>query len=420
VSKIAEDLAKAVRDVTKGWKTEKRHADRFDRVSYHSLAKLRGGFDRITIKEVAFEVMEEAYNHASGGGQYYANARQIMYAARRLMLAKEPSLSNQIDSGFSAYFTQTLLKDYLEYEGGTGWKVVWDARGHLIEPYTGKSIGLGGVNVMEYINGWTSDFEEYPEPDIIEERIETKGPTNRFGAVLFIEKEGFTEILKDAGIDKKHDVALMSTKGLPVKAACDLARRLEGKGVKIYVLHDFDLAGFKIVKTLREGTRMAYGTKVVELGLRGDDVAGLDSEPVEYSQGKDPREYLARCGASGEEQNFLVEGRHGKTWFGRRVEINAMTSDQLVAWLEKKLKEHGVKKVIPEKETLVPAYHRARYLQKLQAQIEEWKDEEGAHDGAPKDLRKRVEKILAKTPAISWDDAIWTCAGEDPLDKEEP
>jgi hypothetical protein len=77
------------------------------------------------------------------------------------------------------------------------------------------------------------------------------------------------------------------------------------------------------------------------------------------------------------------------------------------------LKEHGVKKVIPDNETLIAAYHRAQYLQELKAQIDEWKEEEGTHDGAPKDLRKRVEKILAKDPAISWDDAIWECAGEE-------
>ncbi len=407
---IADDLSKALRQVAKGWKTEKRHADRNDRVSYHSLARMRIGSTRPIVREVAFDVMKEAYNHASGGGRYYANARQIMYAARPLMLAKEPSLS--LDGKFSVYFTQVILKDYLEEEN-PDWKVVWDARGHLIEPYTGKSIGLGGVAVMDYIQGWTLHFDEHPEPGIIEERIETKGPTNRFGAVLFIEKEGFTEILRDAGIDKKHDIALMSTKGLPVKAACDLAQALEDKGVTIYVLHDFDLAGFKIVKTLREGTRMAEGTDVVELGFRMEDIAGLESEPVEYSQRKDPREYLEECGATPEEQEFLVEKELRQRWIGRRVEINAMTSDQLISWLEKKLKEHGVQKVIPKNETLVSAYHRARYLQELQTQIEEWKEEEGRHDGAPKNLRKRVEKILAKHPKTSWDDAVWQCADED-------
>ena len=60
----------------------------------------------------------------------------------------------------------------------------------------------------------------------------------------------------------------------------------------------------------------------------------------------------------------------------------------------------------------VSAYHRARYLQELQVQIEEWK-EENKRDGVPKGLPKRVEKILVEQPNTSWDDAIWKCAGED-------
>jgi len=407
---IAADLSKAVREVARGWKTEKRHADRNDRVSHHSLTRMRIGSVRPITREVAFEVMEQAYNHASGGGRYYANARQIMYAARPLMLAKEPSLS--LDSKFSVYFTQTILKDYLEEEN-PDWKVVWDARGHLIEPYTGKSVGLGGINVMEYMQNWTEDFEEYPKLDIVKQ-IKTSGPSNRFGAVLFIEKEGFTEILKNAGIDRKYDIALMSTKGLPVKAACDLAEEFESNDVTTYVLHDFDLAGFKIVKTLREGTRMAEGTNVVELGLRMADITDLQSEPVEYHQRKDPKEYLEECGATPEEQDFLVEKSYGKGWVGQRVEINAMTSDQLITWLEKKLKEGGIKKVIPENKTLVSAYHRAKYLQELKTQMEKQRKQYKRNGHAPKRLRERVEKILAKDPGVSWDSAIWgLCANGD-------
>jgi len=411
---IANDLSKALRQVAKAWKAEKRHANRDDRISYASLLRMRTGEVRPIVREIAFDVMEQAYNHASEAGQYYANARQIMYAARPLLLHQEPSLT--LDGNFSVYFTQTVLKDYLE-ENNPGWKVVWDARGHLIEPFTDKSIGLGGVDVLKYIESWTIDFETYPDPDI-EKHIETNGPTNRFGAVLFIEKEGFTEILKDAGIDKKFDIALMSTKGLPVKAACDLANELESLGVNVYVLHDFDLAGFKIVKTLLQGTRMAKGTAVVELGLRIEDVAGLQSEPVEYKQRKDPREYLAECGATEDEQNFLVQGQRGKTWFGQRVEINAMTSGQLIAWLEKQLKEHGVKKIIPENETLASAYQRARHLLKVQTEIEKWKAEDNGTDDTPKNLRQRVKKTLAKNPMVSWDDAIWTCASDNHDDDE--
>ena len=161
----------------------------------------------------------------------------------------------------------------------------------------------------------------------------------------------------------------------------------------------------------------AEGTDVVELGLRWDDLVGLDSEPVEYKQQKDPREYLAECGATEEEQ-ILVEGKQRNKWFGRRVEINAMTSGQLIEWLKKKLKEHGVKKVIPEKETLLSAYRRAIYLQKPQAAIEESK-EKNESDDAPKNLRARVKKILSKQPDLSWDEAVWNCADEDSDESEE-
>jgi hypothetical protein len=402
---IAADLSKALREVAKGWKTEKRHADRHDRVSYASLSRMRLGRVKPVTREVAFRVMEQAYNHASSNGQYYANARQIMYAARPLMLAEEPSLS--LDGKFSVYFTQVILKDYLE-EYSPGWKVVWDARGHLIEPYTGRVIGLGGIEVMKYIESWTSRFKERPEINI-ENRVKTAGPVHRFSSALFIEKEGFTEILKDAGIQQQYDIALMSTKGLPVKAACDLANALAAKGVTIYVLHDFDLAGFKIVKTLREGTRMARGTDVVDLGLRFEDIAELESESVEYKQQADPKNYLAECGATPEEQQFLVKDEHGGGWIGERVEINAMTSDELIEWLEEKFEEHGIEKVIPDEKTLASAYRRAKYLRSIEAEMRKLNKADKAA-AVPSDLRERIEEMIEDDSSVSWDDAVWECA----------
>lgn len=409
---ISSDLSKAVRAAAKGWKRQKRHADRNDRVSYSFLRWMRSGSTRASIRDTAFEVMEQAYNHASANGKYYANARQIMYAARPLMLAKQPSLP--LDGNFSVYFTQALLKDYIE-EYSPNWRVVWDARGHLVEPYTDKTVGLGGIEVVQYIGEWTENFGETPDPDI-GERVDTVGPVNRFGSALFIEKEGFAEILKDAGIGRKFDIAAMSTKGLPVKAACDLIGALEEHAVMVYVLHDFDLAGFKIVKTLTEGTRMAIGTDVVDLGLRLEDVEGLQSEPVEYKQGKDPKEYLEECGATPQEQEFLVEGGHrGGGWIGKRIEINAMTSDQLVTWIEEKLESHGVKKVLPDKHTLEKAYRRAVKVARLYEIMDEEKredDEDSEGDKKikiPARLAKRVAKAI-KGKTIAWDDAVWNIA----------
>lgn len=40
----------------------------------------------------------------------------------------------------------------------------------------------------------------------------------------------------------------------------------------------------------------------------------------------------------------------------QRVELNALTSDQLVAFIEGKLAEHNIKKVIPDPDLLRDAY----------------------------------------------------------------
>jgi hypothetical protein len=79
----------------------------------------------MSIKDAAYEITEQAYNHASDNGQLPAKARQIMYAARPLILAM-----TEENSFRDSYFTQTLLPDYMNEhpEECAKWKVVWDAR----------------------------------------------------------------------------------------------------------------------------------------------------------------------------------------------------------------------------------------------------------------------------------------------------
>jgi hypothetical protein len=79
-----EAIAAGVRAVTKDWarqrKGEERDASRRAR-RHERLVQWR----EPRIKEVAYEVMEEAYLKASANGTLPANARQIMYAARPLI-----------------------------------------------------------------------------------------------------------------------------------------------------------------------------------------------------------------------------------------------------------------------------------------------------------------------------------------------
>jgi len=266
------------------------------------------------------------------------------------------------------------------------------------------------VGVKGYINDWHQSIEL--EAPGIESRIDTDGPSHRYGNVLFIEKEGFTEILTAAGIGKRYDVAIMSTKGVPVKAACDLILAMRAKGVRTLVLRDFDYAGFKIVRTLRRGTRLAQGSPVIDLGLRLEDIEGLEAEPVSYSSYINPGVYLrCDCDATDEEAAFLVSGGDHNRWTGQRVEINAMTSDQLITWIERKFAEHGVKKVIPGSEALANGFRRAVFLKRMQERIDELEDEvqDESIDIPPK-LADSVTSILAREPQKSWDEAVWELA----------
>jgi hypothetical protein len=54
----------------------------------------------------------------------------------------------------SKYITQTLLPDFeTEHTERTkGWDVTYDARGSLIEPHTGLQVGLGTLEVRDYLN----------------------------------------------------------------------------------------------------------------------------------------------------------------------------------------------------------------------------------------------------------------------------
>ncbi len=56
----------------------------------------------------------------------------------------------------------------------------------------------------------------------------TFGPKHRYGAILFIEKEGFMPLLKAVRLAERYDLAVMSTKGMSVTASRELVDTLCG------------------------------------------------------------------------------------------------------------------------------------------------------------------------------------------------
>jgi len=96
------------------------------------------------------------------------------------------------------------------------------------------------------------------------------------------------------------------------------------------------------------------------------------------------------------------------SYLGERVELNAMTSGQLVSWLERKLTEAGVEKVMPEKPVLTAAYQRAVFLQRAEEEIERQRESlTPIGEPGPRDLSAKVRRLLGKDPTMSWDEAVW-------------
>ena len=400
---MASDIIGLVRVGTKKWtrtvKAEERSpASRRYRMS--RMTRERG----TSIKEAAAQIMEQAYLQASGGGTLPANARQIMYAARPHILKVT---GRELDDND---FTQTILPDYLD-EHGVDWDVIYDARGHFTEPHDGESFGIGTLEVRQYLNG-------FHDPDIIDAgfsqaKVKTKGPSGNFGAVLFIEKEGFAPILKAAQIADRFDIAIKSTKGMSVTAARALADEMCSQhGIPLLLLHDFDKAGFSIAGTLQRDTRRYQFTNditVVDLGLGLADVEAMGLEAEHQHHPKISRsaleENLRINGASEAEIAFMFRD-FGNLRSTRRVELNAMTSPQFVAFVERKLGANGITKVVPDDDVLEEMYTAVGNGHRLEAAIEELDELHAPDCKPPKDLKKRVRKVLEKHPAMRWDAAV--------------
>jgi hypothetical protein len=390
----------AVRSVTGAWarqrKAEEREAARLSR-RRDALIRSR----RMTVREAAWQVLPQAYLKASSNGTLPARARQIMYAARG---AIQRLAGRVLDD---QYFTQQLLPDFMnEHSDATAaWDVVFDARGHFHEPHTGRIVPLGTIEVRRHLREVAEHMLPPLQGSLPEMAIfPTCGPGHRYGAILFVEKEGFLPLFRAVRLAERYDLAIMSTKGLSVTASRLLVDRLcAAHAVPLLVLHDFDKSGFSILGTLRRDTRRyAFRNRieVVDLGLRLDDVedSGLETEDVVHRS--DPVPNLRENRATAEEIAFLRS---------RRVELNAFASADFVAWIERKLEQHGVAKIVPDQDTLTLAYRRAvaaRYVaSRLQSAVQDAR-QHAAEAPVPDDLATLVAAGLRGDRAQSWDDVI--------------
>jgi hypothetical protein len=397
---IKKGLTKNLSNFTKQRKAEEKHSSAV-RWRMSRMKEVRGMY----LIEAANEVMAECYAKVSDNNRLPATARQIYYVAR-------PLIEERTDKPLSySYFSQTLLPNYVN-EHGAGWDVVYDDRGHFTEPHVRRVIGLGTLNVRAYLSR-TAPLQ-LKEADFDPAGVTTYGPDGAFGAVLYVEKEGFMPLFDRVRLARRYDIAIMSSKGMSVSAARELVNGVCEAAVPLLVLHDFDAAGIIIKDTLENDTRRySYSNPpdVIDIGLGYNDIAGLTPEP-NNSAISDER--LNQAGLGQAAIDFLSS---------QRVELNAMTSRQLVDFVEGKLKQHGVGKLIPDAKTLAETYEMFAASDRLSDAFDEMKEKLEGEDQktvkVPDDLKAKVETLLKEKPDITWHRAIRLIVDPDAPDDDD-
>jgi hypothetical protein len=405
---IANDMLDAVTTATSKWTKQKKSEERHPgNVRYRTSRMTRE--PSVKQKAAAWEIMEEAYLKASGSRDLPATARQIFYQGRPLIMAMTEDKELQY-----GYFSQTLLPDYIE-EHGVAWNVVYDARGYFEEPHTNRVIGCGTIEVANYLRALKDP--EAMAAGFSDASVDVIGPNGGFAGVLFCEKAGFNPLFKAVDLANRFDLMIISTKGTSVTAARRLVDAICGEtGLPLFVLHDFDVAGFMILSTLQRDTRryqFENTIEVVDLGFRLEHIGGLEREPAAATKTAllVLREQLASNGAVGPEIEILMR---------ERVELNAMPSDDFVATIERQLRNYGLKKVAPSEDVLAEVYRAFRRSEQLREKFEEV---EAAFDGVdedesvPKKLADKVRAVLKRSPDLRWDEAVRVVLDKKTLDR---
>jgi hypothetical protein len=330
-------------------------------------------------KEVVLAYLDAAIAKASGHGAYRFSPRQVFYVIR-------PLVREAVGAELQWGNFETIIGDH-ELEQGEVAGMYRDPRGTLYHPHRRDSIPLGTLQVERY-----------------------RRPEWTFNKILFIEKEGFFEALKEDAWPERHDCALVTSKGQPTRAARDLLDLLgeSGEEILFFAVHDADAAGTLIYQSLQEATRARPGRKVrvINLGLEPKEALAMDLEVEDVEAGERRKAIAAYVPADA--QDWL---RH------HRVELNAMTTPQFIAWLDDKMAAFGNGKLVPPPRVLTNdlsetlegrlqeriterILREARIEEKVAAALQE------IDLPIPEELCAVVQAALADQPEASWRAAI--------------
>jgi hypothetical protein len=345
-----------------------------------------GGGPR-TFKDAVKMVLDDAIAYVSDDHKIRYGQRHLFYRVRDKVKEIAPGLPELEWKGFCRIVAEIEDERDDDLPG-----MYRDYRGVLYHPHRHEDIPLGTLSVEQY-----------------------ERPEWTFNKVIFIEKDSFFQTLKEDGFPERYDCALITSKGQSTRAVKDVLGLLaeSDEPVLVGLVHDADGYGTLIYDKTQNATIARSGRKVriVNFGLEAKEAIDmkLRPEPVERKNNKKVpvADYV--------EEEWVEWYQH------HRIELDALTPRQFLAWIEGKMKLHGfADKLVPPAEV-----QKKELIEKLIEKVEEdIKEEilaearypdrvEGALGNLEKDigptiknLDETIREALKEEPEESWRDPI--------------
>ena len=340
-------------------------------------------------KAVVLDHLHDVIATVSGDGKYKFNQRQLLYVLRKIV---KDTLGVELKrSNFSR-----IIDDY-EAAFGEIQGMYHEPRGSIYHPHLRETLVLGDLMV-----------EKYERPEWY------------FNKVVYIEKEGFSEALKEANWAERHDCMLTSSKGFTTRAIKDLVDKLAAhdEPCDVYAVHDADAYGTMIYQTFQEATRArgARKIRIIDLGLQPWEAIemGLEVEDVEVED-KDKRKPVADY--VHEREDTAPDGSPWAEWLQtHRIELNAMTTPRFIEWLDSKMTD-AEGKLVPPAEVIAAELDksieaklrddiRERILREAGFEAQVAEAFAAVEKPAPADLVKGVRELFKREPDRAWRDHV--------------
>jgi DNA topoisomerase VI subunit A len=295
-------------------------------------AKRQERGEKPTKREAVFNLLLPTYLIETENETLRISCRDLFYAVRPLYQVIDVRASKKRNGDESTelnfgYFGKCVSE--FRHEQHKLSQLDYKARGTLYECHSGREIPIGDKELRHYVL-----------------------PKHEYAGILFIEKEGVWETLKETGgieLAKKYDLIVVSCVGYANEAARRLlAKAQDEAGWKIFIWHDADPHGYNICRTAGEATeRMPdHHVDLINIGLRLEEglAMGLPTEtftrknalPAGILPALTDKELEAFTGD--EYRTKDKQGKEKREWRNcQRIEINAIKVRDRVAYLESKI-----------------------------------------------------------------------------------